>query len=130
MKPKPPAADPPEVRFTRDGDWLVAHAAGTCDLAWFKGIIPKVLEESQRSAAQGVLIDARELKAIMSDIDKFEMGVAVAQAKALPPLAFVALEEYLDPRRLGEMAARNRGANLRVFTDIDAARAWLVEATA
>ena len=127
--PTPPPATPPEVVFTRDGDWLIVQARGECDLAWLKALIPKVVAEHDRAPAAAVLVDARALRARMGDLDRHELGVSMAQARQLPPIAFVASMEMLDPRRIGELAARNRGANVRVFTDIAAAREWLTAAS-
>jgi hypothetical protein len=41
----------------------------------------------------------------------------------------VGLAELLDPRRLGELEAQNRGVDGRVFTDRTAAEEWLLEKT-
>jgi hypothetical protein len=108
---------------------MVVQARGDCDLPWLKSLIPKVLAEHVRAPAAGVLVDARGIRVQMGDLDRYELGVSAAQPRQLPPIAFVAPAEIVDPRRLGELAARNRGANLRVFTDIGAAREWLTAAT-
>ena len=126
----PPPATPPEAHFSRDGDWLIVLLHGDADLAWMKSLIPLVVAEHDRAPAVAVLMDARGLRSRMGDLDRYELGVSVAQPRLLPPIAFVAMEEFVDPRRLGELAARNRGANMRVFTDIAAAREWLTAATA
>ena len=108
----------------------MVQAHGDCDLSWLKGLVSKVVVELGRAPATAVLMDARGLRAQMDDLDRHELGVTAAQPRIAPPIAFVATEEFVDPRRLGELAARNRGANIRVFTDIDAAREWLTAASA
>jgi len=42
-------------------------------------------------------------------------------------VAVVARPEHLDTQRFGELVARNRGVNLRGFTDYQAAEKWLLE---
>jgi hypothetical protein len=43
------------------------------------------------------------------------------------PFAIVGMEPLIEPERLGEIVARNRGMNVRAFTDYEAARTWLRE---
>ena len=40
-------------------------------------------------------------------------------------VAVVARSEHLDTQRFGELVARNRGVNLRGFTDLQTAEEWL-----
>jgi hypothetical protein len=42
-------------------------------------------------------------------------------------VAAVCKPEQLDPKRFGEVVARNRGVNVRVFTDEESALAWLLQ---
>ena len=44
-------------------------------------------------------------------------------------IAMVGKPELLDPRRLGELVAQNRGVDGRVFTDLAVAEEWLLEKT-
>jgi hypothetical protein len=61
--------------------------------------------------------------------DRYQMAVHVAeeQAKTQPRVRFALLghEPMIHPERFGELVARNRGADARVFTDQDAALAWI-----
>jgi len=41
--------------------------------------------------------------------------------------AFVVRPEQLDSKRIGELAARNRWINARVFTNVEDAEAWLLK---
>ena len=61
--------------------------------------------------------------------ERFEMGEHVAElcrnfGKPVR-IAFAAEIPIVDPRRFGEMVARNRGANGKVFTDLGEAKEWL-----
>jgi hypothetical protein len=61
--------------------------------------------------------------------ERYEMGVYVADlcrefGKPVQ-IAFAAEIPIVDPKRFGETVARNRGANGKVFTDLQEAKEWL-----
>lgn len=61
--------------------------------------------------------------------ERFEMGEYVAElcrdfGKPVR-ISFAAEIPIVDPKRFGEMVARNRGANGKVFTDLQKAIHWL-----
>jgi hypothetical protein len=61
--------------------------------------------------------------------ERYELAVRVSDAQAAmkPRVRFALLghEPMIHPERFGELVARNRGADARVFTDQDAALAWI-----
>jgi hypothetical protein len=96
-------------------------------------------EEAFRQAAlanrPGALVDVRRINGRLPTLlDRFEIGVRIAdQYRAWDArfrLAVLGHEPMIHPQRFGELVARNRGADARVFTDEDAARAWLLPSPA
>lgn len=96
----------------------------------------RVGEEAYREAAganrSAVLIDVREIKGrVPTILDRFEMGVRIARhyLESDPRIRIAVLghEPMIHPDRFGELVARNRGADARVFTDEAQARGWLEE---
>ena len=96
----------------------------------------RVGEEAYREAARAnrsaVLIDVREIKGrVPTILDRFEMGVRIARhyLESDPRIRIAVLghEPMIHPDRFGELVARNRGADARVFTDETQARGWLGE---
>ena len=119
---------PPEARFEHTPEWLHVHARGAFDLAWLAGFIVKIAATAKTTvpAPRAILIDVRELTGPRPDgMELYDLGVLASRDIIGVPVAFVGSESFIDPRRFGESVARNRGLNLRVFTDLDEAEAWL-----
>ena len=119
---------PPDVGYEQTPEWMLVHARGVFALAWFKAFIREVIATAQATVPvpRALLIDIRELTdARMSDVDRYDLGVLAARDSIGVPIALVGPESMVDARRFGESVARNRGLNLRVFTDLDEAMAWL-----
>ena len=94
----------------------------------------RVGEEAYREAAragrQNVLVDVRKVNGRVPPLlDRFDFGVHIAeQHQAFTPrirLAVLGHEPMIHPERFGELVARNRGADARVFTDEADALQWL-----
>lgn len=121
-------APSPETRYEQTPEWLLVHARGVFALAWFKQTIQETMATARALVppARAMLVDLREVTdARLSDIDRYDVGVLAARGSVGAPVAVVASETFVDPRRFGEVVARNRGLNVRVFTDMDEAMAWL-----
>lgn len=115
--------------MVREGDWLVVRLSGPFALQWFVSVVASIAEVMDATPAAAVLVDALEVFGAMSDLERYQFAMAAVERHLSGPLAFVAKEPLLDPGRLGEVVARNRGVNARAFTDEPAARAWLREQT-
>jgi hypothetical protein len=97
----------------------------------------RVNDEAFRRAAtesrRNILIDARRVVGrVPTILDRYEIGVNIARSylDQLPRirLALLGHEPMIHPERFGEIVARNRGADTRVFTDEAEAIRWLVAA--
>lgn len=75
------------------------------------------------------MVDMNNIVGEPSVIERYQMGIHQAELQRLSrPGVKVVLwgrEPLLDPRRLAQTVARNRGANIAVFTEFEEARAWL-----
>ena len=64
-------------------------------------------------------------------LERFELGVRIAkhylESEPRTRLAVLGHEPMIHPDRFGELVARNRGADARVFTDEAQALDWLLE---
>ena len=86
--------------------------------------------EAAAAGRQNVLVDVRKVNGrVPSLLDRFDFGVHVAdQHQAFSPrirLAVLGHDPMIHPERFGELVARNRGADARVFTDEAEALQWL-----
>lgn len=122
-----PVREPAEAVFESGPDGLVVRLRGTTNFAWFKAQMLQAIAVVRATAPRSVLIDFRDLTMPLTDFDRYDLGVMAVGPGLAMPIATVGSAATIDPKRLGEMVARNRGGNVRVFTDYDEARAWLRE---
>ena len=114
-------------------DVLCAVIEGDFDFAAALEMYVRVLDESWRRGRPRILLDCRGLTGTLSDMQRYEFGVAVAAAHAHaraqagqpPRLALLGSAPLVDPRRFGETVARNRGALVRTCESTAEAAAWL-----
>ena len=87
--------------------------------------------EAARANRSAILVDVRAITGrIPTILDRFEMGVRMAkhylESDPRTRLAVIGHEPMIHPERFGELVARNRGADARVFTDEAQALDWLL----
>lgn len=80
-----------------------------------------------------ILVDITKVTGNVPFFDRFQYAEALAQYKsihALTEVSKIALfgnEPLIDKNRFGETVAVNRGVNIKVFTELNDALAWLDE---
>ena len=89
--------------------------------------------EAAAAGRRSVLVDVRGVDGrIPTILDRFDLGVHVAALhqgqKPRVRLALLGHEPMIHPERFGEIVARNRGADARVFTIEAEALDWLTAA--
>jgi hypothetical protein len=105
------------VRFT---------GAGTVEEAWRQ--FESIVEHCERANKNKLLLDFTEAQAEISLADRYFFGDrAKIFARKASKVAAVGRPDQLDPRRFGEMVARNRWVNVRTFTNAEDAAKWLLE---
>ena len=105
------------VRFT---------GAGTVEEAWRQ--FESIVEHCERANKNKLLLDFTEAQAEISLADRYFFGErAKIFARHMLKVATVGRPDQLDPRRFGEMVARNRWVNARAFTNAEDAAKWLLE---
>lgn len=111
------------------------HVEVTCAGLYSRTESLRVGEEAYREAARAnraaALVDVRKISGRVPGIfDRFEFGVHVAknyrESDPRVRLAVLGHEPMIHPERFGELVARNRGADARVFTDEALALDWLL----
>ena len=90
----------------------------------------QAFEIAVRENRAAVLVDVRQVTGSPPTLtDLFEQGVHVANlgagSGARIRFAHLADERMVHPQRFGEVVARSHGALIRVFTDLNEARAWI-----
>jgi len=119
---------PTNIKVIQTQDFIRAEPDGTLDLTASCNLLKDLVTELDTAGKYHVLIDTRGADVRLSTNDIFELGVAVA-ADTLARQNKVALlvppEEKVDADFF-ETVSRNRGANLRTFTDFERAITWLI----
>ncbi len=90
-------------------------------------------DEAAGAGRRSVLIDVRGVSGrVPTILDRFDFSVRIAarhlEQKPRVRLALLGHEPMIDPERFGEIVARNRGADARVFTIEAEALDWLTAA--
>jgi hypothetical protein len=87
-----------------------------------------VAEHCKRTKKDKVLIDTRQAEGKVSFVDRFLIGerTRIFACYGLK-VVFVDRPERIDPQKFGELVARNRGVNVRIFSDFHSAEEWLLE---
>lgn len=109
--------EPEFLRIVATGEYFYSDMAG---------FIAFVKAESDRTGILRVLIDCQDLKGDMTEGERFEGGVLVAQTFG-PKIRAALLLPAQTITKLGELAAVNRGAQLLVTSSEPEATSWLLE---
>ncbi len=112
---------------------VVSKGGGRLHVRFAEGVktkdAPRLFAEISRQAlaekARELLIDARAIQEKLSVLRRLQMILAFVTNLRGFRVAGVLSEISVDPKKLGETMARNRGANVKVFTNLPEAMTWL-----
>jgi hypothetical protein len=110
-------------------DYLAAKFTGACTAEEVWRRYELIAERCKRANKNKLLLDFTEAHVEASLADKYILGEEAqifARYKVIKSAA-VARPEQVDPERFGEMVARNRMVNGRVFTKAQDAKEWLLK---
>jgi hypothetical protein len=114
-----------------------AYVEVVCTGLYSRAEALRVGDQAYREAAlakrEAILVDVRQVTGrVPSIFDRFEIGVHIAanyqESDTRVRLAVLGHEPMIHPDRFGELVARNRGADARVFTVEAEALDWLTAA--
>lgn len=112
------------IEFINKGNYLLVELSGKYSLNFFVESIHRVIDYSKKEQLTKVLVDARSVDGDPSIIDRYHIGLEISKhwAKNIQAAAVVKEEVFSE---VTENVAVNRGANLKVFTKLEAAISWL-----
>ena len=116
---------PPVASFERKAGLLVVTVHGEFAPTWFESLIASLPDKISEYSARAVLVDVRLGTSDFSFLNRYHAGLVAANSRIKIPIALVGNDSFVDPKRIGELVARNRGVNVRVYTDLAKATAWL-----
>ena len=124
-----------DVNYSVGSDYLKAVTSGEFELESAKDRFAQVLELVEQHKVHKILFDGFDITGDPMVIERFYYGEFVAESVnglllrgwqgPTPQFAYLLKEPQLDPYRLGETVAVNRGVNLKAFDNRDEALAWL-----
>jgi hypothetical protein len=109
-------------------DYLASKftGAGVAEDIWRQ--FELIAEHCKRANKNKLLLDITETYGTLSLVDRYRLGdvAEIFVYYKLIKVAVVSRLEQLDHKRFGEMVARNRWVNARVFTSAEDAEKWLM----
>ena len=117
-----------QLQMEQMPDYLAARftGAGVTEDLWRQYEL--IVEHCERTKNTKLLIDTTGFDLIISTLDRFLLGDRnLIFSRYGIKVVFVGRPEQIDPKKFGEMVARNRWVNGRVFTDFNAAEEWLLK---
>ncbi|MBS4063918.1 MAG: hypothetical protein KGZ74_05130 [Chitinophagaceae bacterium] len=112
------------ITLAASGNYSLAKAINLCMLS-----IDTCLSYNKKK----ILVNINKVTGNVPFFDRFQFAEALAQYKAkhalskVSKIALVGMEPLIDKNRFGETVAVNRGVNIKVFTDLNAALTWINE---
>ena len=110
--------------YTNKGKYLLVQSNEPYSMNLFFTTIHEVSKRCENEKLNKVLVDIREMSGNPSIIDRYETGVRIAEVWGSKiKAAGVARRSMIN--FMVETVAVNRGAEFRVFSDMDLALKWL-----
>jgi hypothetical protein len=109
--------------FENRGSYLLVVPGESYDLANFRAGIREALAFCREQGLSKILADIRTLGGNIPVLDRFELGVEMAEVLGAFQVAILAPAAMID--RMGENAAVNRGGKVFVTESLERALEWL-----
>jgi len=106
-------------------EYLKLTAVGDHSAAEMYAFIDEIKAEAVRNGSSKVLVDSFLYSTLMTEADKFALGSHLARTFG-PRLKVAIMLPAEHISKLGELTAKNRGANLLVTSSENEAIAWLL----
>jgi len=117
-----------QLEIEEKPDYLVATFSGTGNLYEVTRQFPSMAGECRSRSKSRLLINIAGAQMDLSVLDRYAPGRSAAVfGRNGIRVAAVGTPEQLDPQRLAEVVANNRGVTARVFADVENAVEWLLK---
>jgi hypothetical protein len=120
--------DPTDVEMIERKGYWEARYLGAYDKARYKKQMEMSVRACEEKKATLLLVDIRPLIGFTpSTQERYEFGRYGAEiARKLSRVSVIGTAEQIDPEQFATMVARNRGLQVRAFTDPKTAVEWLL----
>ena len=118
-------ASPSPFNFAHESDCLKVQAIGRYFIEQREAAAEAIAALIKSRPTRAALVDLRCVPGPFSFMDRVKWGEAAGRYLAGTPIAVVLDKAQADPDNIGMVVARNRGANVEIFTDEAEAQTWL-----
>jgi len=124
-----PDATPPQITLTEHPDYLEATLQATNSRDVILQQFQQLLDHCAVRKPSKVFADLTAITGKYSTLDRYDLGMFGPRlAPHVGRIAVLGKPEFLDPEKFAAQVAKNRGLDVDVFTDREAALAWLLSA--
>ena len=113
------------LQFEYTDALLIVRASGRGKIETKAAAVQAIAAALAAQPVVGALVDLREVDGPYTFMDRYQLGELAGIHLSKIPVAVLAHEIQTDKQRIGKLVAINRGACLEVFTELNAALAWL-----
>ena len=119
---------PINLKVINTKDFIKTTVTGTLDFAASKQALLDILSLIKQPGEYDVLVNTREAESLLSIINLYELGEALASHPILRRSRICLLVPTKDIDKAGffETVAVNRGVQIKAFADFEQAITWLV----
>ena len=123
-----------QIRDEPKKNYLLIIMEGEYAYSETGSIFDKMLAACEKHQSARVLVDGRKLTGNPTTLERFNFAIqltvkyfALRMANKIPPIrfGFVANHPIVDPRKIGETVAVNRGLPIKVSTELKDVLDWL-----
>ncbi len=106
------------------GNYLYVEHSKPFELNSFVALMDEVAEECRRQNIRKVLVDVRAMPGKVNFMERFKLGEAGAEIfRGVAQVGLVYRKEEIN--WFAETVSVNRGANVRIFADLEETMEWL-----
>jgi hypothetical protein len=120
---------PTKIKIIHTKDFISAKPDGSMDLKASLNLLRDLVTEIETTGEHLILVDVRNVDVRLSTCDNYILGKAIAEKSFhIYQKKFALLIQPSDNENAHflESVSRNRGSNLKVFTDFEPAISWLI----
>lgn len=116
---------PANLKLEYRGDGLVIATLGRDIISRMEATVCTIAETIRARPVRATLIDLRAIPGEISFLDRYQLGEMGGRYLAGLRIGVLTTEALSDKRQIGKLVAMNRGVHVEIFTDPEAAFAWL-----
>jgi len=120
-----------DIKITVEDDFLLVSVRGKYSLSNANNLFKLAIDNGLSHNKSKILIDTTDITGSIPFINRFQFSEVLynyIRKYALGKVNRIAVlgkEPIVDKEKFGEIVAKNRGVNVRVFTDMSQALIWI-----